>query len=235
MSKTEAGKENWILGDEVHKHLVSLGLETPMVDDTRMDFATEGEEGMSNRKAQLEHMTAQMMNTMGLDLKDDSLEETPKRVAKMWINELMWGLDYSNFPKVTVVENKIQYDEMVLERNITVQSMCEHHLLPILGTAHVAYIPTKKVPGLSKINRVVDFFCRRPQIQERLTAQIYHTLCYLLDSENVAVCITAEHLCVKMRGVQDACSDTVTSKLGGDFRSHGGARREFFNLINVNK
>jgi GTP cyclohydrolase I len=153
----------------------------------------------------------------------------------MWKNELFWGLDYNNFPKATVVENKMRYDEMVLERNITVQSMCEHHLLPILGGAHVAYIPKHKVLGLSKLNRIVDFFCRRPQIQERLTAQIFHTLTYLLETEDVAVCIAAEHLCVKIRGVEDSCSDTVTSQLGGVFKSRDMPRQEFFSLINVGK
>lgn len=227
MSKTDPGKTSYTTGLDIKKHLMGVGVETPMVE--RLDEKTDSVLDV------LSGSTARMMMAMNLNLEDDSLSETPLRVAKMWKNELFWGLDYNNFPKATVVQNKMQYDEMVLERSITVQSMCEHHLLPILGTAHVAYIPGDRVLGLSKLNRIVDFFCRRPQIQERLTAQVYHTLSYLLGTKNVAVCITAEHMCVKMRGVQDACSDTVTSKLGGDFRENANTRAEFFNLINVNK
>lgn len=224
--KTQQTKTDVSLGVEIRKHLVGVGVETPM---------TEGYSQPDDLKSTIALHTQGTLTALGLDLTDDSLAETPTRVSKMLVDELFWGLDYNNFPKATVVQNKMQYDEMVLERNITVQSMCEHHLLPILGTAHVAYIPGDRVLGLSKLNRIVDFFCRRPQIQERLTAQVYHTLSYLLGTKNVAVCITAEHMCVKMRGVQDACSDTVTSKLGGDFRENANTRAEFFNLINVNK
>lgn len=222
--KTEGTKVDSNLGVLVHEYLKSLGIETPGVSP-----------GFVVNESSLQALTESSLKELGLDLEDDSLAETPKRVAKMWKHELFWGLDYMNFPKATVVENKMRYDEMVLERNITVQSMCEHHLLPLLGGAHVAYIPKNKVLGLSKLNRIVDFFCRRPQIQERLTAQIFHTLQYLLETDDVAVCIAAEHLCVKIRGVEDACSDTVTSQLGGVFKSQGLPRQEFFSLINIGK
>lgn len=230
MSKTPESKSDSQNGELVHQMLVDKGLETPM----KVGPGMEGFD-KDTKLAALEANVANMMHVMGLNLEDDSLIETPKRVAKMFLNELFWGLDYDNFPKATVVENKMRYDEMVLERGITVHSTCEHHLLPILGNAHVAYIPKAKVLGLSKLNRIVEFFARRPQIQERLTAQIAATLQFLLETEDVAVCIDAEHLCVKTRGVEDACSDTVTSKLGGVFKSNSATRAEFFNMINVNR
>lgn len=231
MSKTQDNKADKGLGQAVHAHLVSLGLETPMSNDWT---AHQTASPLAPQQA-IESRVHDIMLILGLDLNDDSLAETPKRVSKMFVNELFWGLNYDNFPKATVVENKMHYDEMVLERNITVHSTCEHHLLPILGSAHVAYIPDKTVLGLSKLNRIVEFFARRPQIQERLTAQIAETLKFLLGTDNVAVCIDAEHLCVKTRGVEDACSDTVTSRLMGDFKANSSARAEFFSLINVNK
>lgn len=210
-------------GLKVHEHLKRLGLETPFTQKL-IDLA------------KLENLFSQVMQEVGVDLTDDSMQDTPRRLAKLYSGrEFFKGLDYSNFPKVTVVDNKMGYDEMVLERNITVTSLCEHHWLSVTGNAHVAYIPKNKVLGLSKLNRIVDFFCRRPQIQERLTAQIFHTLQYLLETDDVAVCIAAEHLCVKIRGVEDACSDTVTSQLGGVFKSQGLPRQEFFSLINVGK
>jgi GTP cyclohydrolase I len=231
MSKTPEGKSDNEKGELVHQMLIDKGLETPMVrDGTVLDGFPQ-----DDRKAMIEGHVSGIMTILKLDLSDDSLVETPKRVAKMFLNELFWGLDYANFPKATVVENKMRYDEMVLERSITVHSTCEHHLLPILGNAHVAYIPKEKVLGLSKLNRIVEFFARRPQIQERLTAQIAATIAFLLETEDVAVCIDAEHLCVKTRGVEDACSDTVTSKLGGVFKSNASTRAEFFHMINVNR
>ena len=224
--KTEQSKSDLALGQRVHQHLVSLGLETPVVPTGFM----------SKEKIEriTEHVTA-MLTTLGLNLTDDSLIETPKRVAKMYVNELFWGLDYENFPKITVIDNKMNYDELLVERGILVQSNCEHHMLPILGKAYVGYIPDKKVPGLSKINRVVEFFSRRPQVQERLTAQIFETLCFVLDTRNVAVTIAAEHLCVKTRGVEDPCSDTVTTKLGGLFKDSPQVRQEFYSMIQIPK
>lgn len=229
--KTDASKSDLTTGEQVHDYLVHLGIETPM---GPKEQAHQEASPLQMREAVQQHVDS-IMKILGLDLTDDSLIETPKRVSKMFLNELFWGLDYSNFPKATVVENKMRYDEMVMERRITVHSTCEHHLLPILGAAHVAYIPGDMVLGLSKLNRIVEFFSRRPQIQERLTAQICATLQFLLKTEDVAVCIDAEHLCVKTRGVEDACSDTVTSKLGGVFKSNPSTRAEFFHLIDVNK
>lgn len=231
MSKTTDSKAAPDLGEKVHLHLVDLGIETPMVAAL---VAQQAASPFTGNQAIQSHV-ASILTILGMDLQDDSLAETPRRVAKMFLDELFWGLDYRNFPKATCVENKMKYDEMVLERNVTVHSTCEHHILPILGNAHVAYIPKYRVLGLSKLNRIVEFFARRPQIQERLTAQIAATLKLLLGTEDVAICIDAEHLCVKTRGVEDACSDTVTSSLSGVFKTHSAARSEFFSLINLNK
>lgn len=217
------------LGWKVHEHLKNLCLETPF------DAEQAAQDGMSSpthdsHVAALEHLFTGVLKQMQMDLTDDSLIETPRRVAKMFAREIFSGLDYNNFPKATVVENKIKYDEVVRTRAI-VKSTCEHHLLPILGEAFVAYIPKEKVLGLSKFNRIVDFFSRRPQIQERLTAQIHATLCFLLETDDVAVIIDAEHMCVQTRGVEDACSDTVTSKMTGGFRTHPELRAEFIALM----
>jgi len=150
----------------------------------------------------------------------------------MYVNEIFWGLDYDAFPKCTTVENKMKYDEMVVERNVNVQSNCEHHFVVIDGKAVVGYIPNKKVLGLSKINRVVEYFSKRPQIQERLTEQIYYALEYILETSNIAVVIDAQHYCVKSRGVEDVGSSTVTAKLGGCFKSDPAARAEFMDIVN---
>jgi GTP cyclohydrolase I len=166
-------------------------------------------------------------------LSDDSLIETPKRVAKMWINEIYWGLEPKNFPKCTTVDNKMHYDEMVIERNITSMSTCEHHLVTIDAKAFVAYIPNEKVLGLSKLNRIVEYFSRRPQIQERLTAQIAETLKFILGTDNVAVVVDGVHYCVKSRGVEDVTSSTITSSLHGCFREVPEARAEFMNFVKV--
>jgi GTP cyclohydrolase I len=171
-----------------------------------------------------------IMTTLGLDLTDDSLMDTPKRVAKMYVNEIFWGLDYEAFPKCTAVSNKMQYDEMVVERCINVQSNCEHHLVVIDGFATVGYIPSRKVLGLSKMNRIVEYFSKRPQIQERLTEQVWHALEYILETDNIAVVVDAQHFCVKSRGVEDVGSSTVTSKLGGMFRKDPTVRAEFMAL-----
>ena len=175
----------------------------------------------------------QIVSTLGLDLEDDSLTDTPKRVAKMYVNEIFWGLDYDAFPKATVVENKMQYNEMVVEKGVSVQSYCEHHFVNIDGLATVAYVPNKKVLGLSKMNRIVEYFSRRPQIQERLTEQIYHALSFILETENVAVMIDAKHFCVKSRGVEDTQCSTVTSRLGGSFKAHPEVRAEFLALLKM--
>lgn len=217
-------KTNPELGRQVHEHLVKMGVETPM-SGYKVD-----------RKDKIEiienHMSA-IMQTLGLDLTDDSLAETPKRWAKMAVNEIFWGLDYDAFPKCTTVDNKMKYDEMVVERNVMVQSNCEHHLVIIDGLATVGYIPKQKVLGLSKINRIVEYFSKRPQIQERLTEQIYYALQFILDTDDVAVVINARHYCVRSRGVEDTGSSTVTSRLGGVFKDDPAARAEFMRMVSL--
>ena len=220
------------LGQQVHTHLVKMGVETP-VNDGPIKVDKVFYQGL-DRKEKIEMIESKfvdIMNILGLDLTDDSLIETPKRVAKMYVNEIFWGLDYDAFPKCTAVDNKMKYDEMVIERNISVQSNCEHHLVVIDGLATVAYIPNQKVLGLSKINRIVEYFSKRPQIQERLTEQIYHALQYILETDNIAVVIDAQHYCVKSRGVEDVGSSTITSKLGGCFKDEPAVRAEFMNLV----
>ena len=212
-----------ILGQQVHEHLVKMGVETPMMPNFNHYDRTKKIE-------MIEGYFRNIMHTLGLDLSDDSLIETPKRVAKMYVNEIFWGLDFEAFPKCTTVDNKMKYDEMVVERNINVQSNCEHHFVVIDGLATVAYVPKQKVLGLSKINRVVEYFSKRPQIQERLTEQIFHALQFILETEDVAVMIDAQHFCVKSRGVEDAGSSTITSKLGGGFKSDPAARAEFYQI-----
>jgi len=211
-----------LLGLAVHEYLVSCGVETPTIDTKNLDRKDKIEE--------IEKHFASIMHLLGLDLRDDSLNETPKRVAKMYVNEIFYGLDYEAFPKCTTVANKMEYDEMVVERNVNVQSNCEHHFVVIDGLATVAYIPKDRVLGLSKINRIVEYFSKRPQIQERLTEQIFHALVYILGTDNIAVLIDAQHYCVKSRGVEDTGSSTVTSKLGGGFKADPALRAEFMSI-----
>jgi len=210
------------LGLKVHEYLVKMGVETPTIVNGL---------SRSDKIDIIEAKFTDIMNALGLDLSDDSLIETPKRVAKMMVTETMWGLDFEAFPKCTTVDNKMRYDEMVIERNINVQSNCEHHLVIIDGLATVAYIPKDRVLGLSKINRIVEYFSKRPQIQERLTEQVYYALQYILGTDNVAVVINAQHYCVKSRGVEDTGSSTMTSKLGGCFKTDSMVRAEFMSLV----
>ena len=168
-----------------------------------------------------------IMNILGLDLDDDSLKETPHRVAKMYVKEIFSGLNPDFFPKITVIDNKMHYDQMILMQSIECLSFCEHHFLTIDGKATVAYIPNKKVIGLSKINRIVQFFSRRPQVQERLTKQIADCLQYVLQTEHVAVHINARHYCLISRGIEDSQSSTVTTDLRGHFKSKPETRQEF--------
>lgn len=170
---------------------------------------------------------AEIMETLGLDLSDDSLRDTPRRVAKMYVNEVFQGLDPEKFPKMTVIDNKMKYDQMIVVQNIGCLSFCEHHFLPIDGYATVAYIPGERVIGLSKINRIVQYFSRRPQVQERLTKQIADSLQFVLGTEHVAVHINAKHYCVVMRGIEDSTSTTSTSDLRGHFKSRQETREEF--------
>jgi len=212
------------LGMRVHAYLNSLGLETPA--------SFEGANSLRlnpRREPSIEGAIGDILTDLNLDMSNDSLRETPHRVAKMYCQEIFYGLDYGNFPKCTTVNNGMIYTEMVCS-TASVVSLCEHHLVPFQGSARVAYIPNKKVLGLSKINRIVDFFSRRPQIQERLTMQICEALRFILETENVAVIIRAEHLCVKLRGVKDQLSQTTTSKMGGKFMSNPTLRAEFLSI-----
>lgn len=177
----------------------------------------------------------EIMETLGLDLNNDSLQNTPSRIAKMYVKEIFSGLNVDNFPKMTVIENDMKYDQMVVIQNIQALSVCEHHFQTIDGYATVAYIPNTKVVGLSKINRVVQFFSRRPQVQERLTKQIADCLQYVLDTEHVAVHLNAKHYCVIARGVQDAHSSTSTADLRGHFKTKIETREEFLRHCNIDK
>jgi GTP cyclohydrolase I len=223
-NKTKCDPE---LGQQVHAHLSKMGVETPMAHTYGSELDRKEKIGI------IELHMKNIMEVLGLDLSDDSLIETPKRVAKMYVNEIFWGLDYDAFPKCTTVDNKMKYDEMVVERNVNVQSNCEHHFVVIDGVATVGYIPKQKVLGLSKINRIVEYFSKRPQIQERLTEQVYHALQYILETDNIAVVIHAQHYCVKSRGVEDTGSSTVTSKLGGVFKTDPNVRTEFMRLVSL--
>lgn len=209
------------LGERVHQHLLSKGVETPMIRKIV-------ESDSSTKIEKLTSLFTDIWETIGMDLRDDSLCDTPRRMAKMYVNEIYQGLNYNNFPKCTAIPNTMGYDEMLCESNINVQSNCEHHGVIISGKAAVAYIPDQFVLGLSKFNRVVEFFSKRPQVQERLTEQIFHALTYIVNTDNLAVTITAEHYCVKSRGVKDVTSMTTTSKLGGAFKTRPEVRQEFY-------
>ena len=202
----------------VRNALIEHGLETPWHDN-----------GLSSEEKKTiiqEHMSS-IMQTLGLDLSDDSLTQTPHRVARMFVDEIFSGLDYKNFPKVSVFENKMHFDEMVKVCNITITSTCEHHFVVMDGIAKVAYMPSDKIIGLSKVNRIVQFFGHRPQVQERVTQQIKVALQTLLNTKNVAVSIAATHYCVKSRGVKDQTSVTTTTALGGLFKNNPSSRHEF--------
>jgi GTP cyclohydrolase I len=189
---------------------------------------------MSNAEKvlQIEEKIHEVLHIIGMDLSDDSLKGTPKRVAKMFVNEIFSGLDPKNKPKASTFENKYKYGEMLVEKNITLYSTCEHHLLPIVGKAHLAYISNGTVIGLSKMNRIVDYFAKRPQVQERLTLQVVEELQKILNTENVACVIDAKHLCVNSRGISDISSSTVTSEFGGSFKEKE-IKREFLDYIKL--
>lgn len=219
MEKTDAA-----LGELVHQHLLKVGLETPMLyDQVRVKNDVK-------IKRIAKHFTS-IMEELGLDLTDDSLNDTPNRVAKMYVREIFNGLNYDNFPKCTRIENKMgENSSFVLERNVNVQSNCEHHFVIIDGKATVAYIPKKTILGLSKLNRIVQFFSKRPQVQERLTEQIAETISFITDSPDVAVYIEGVHYCVKSRGIQDVTSSTMTLATRGAFaETKSELRREFLN------
>jgi GTP cyclohydrolase I len=213
--------------EEMGDQHVMTTIETPMREDA---FLLSDEEKI----AQIEDKFRDIMNIMGLDLTDDSLQGTPHRVAKMYIKEIFSGLNPENKPAIKLFENKYQYKEMLVERNITFYSNCEHHFVPIIGKAHVAYISNGKVIGLSKLNRIVQFFAKRPQVQERLTIQIAEELKRVMETEDVAILIDAVHLCVSSRGVQDFNSATVTSSYSGAFNNEA-TRNEFLKYVNLDK
>jgi GTP cyclohydrolase I len=208
-------KENKLNGfseEEIGDDHIYSGLETPMRADA---FEMSDDE----KKYKISGLFAQIMDVMGLDLNDDSLKGTPNRVAKMYIDEIFSGLNPANKPKVALFDNKYQYNQMLVEKNITFYSNCEHHFVTIIGKAHIAYISSGKVIGLSKLNRIVQFYAKRPQVQERLTNQIAAELTEILDTKDVAVIIDAKHLCVSSRGIKDDTSATVTSFYGGVFNT----------------
>lgn len=198
-------------------------VDTPMREDA---FSLSDEEKMARIQ---EHFKG-IMETLGLDLTDDSLSQTPKRVAKMYVKEIFSGLNPKNKPAVTLFENKYSYNQMLVEKNISMYSMCEHHFVPIIGKAHVAYIAESKVIGLSKIHRIVKYYAKRPQVQERLTRQISEALQDTLGTKDVAVAIDARHMCVECRGVEDVTSSTITSAISGEFHNEV-TRMEFLRLI----
>ena len=197
--------------DEMGDNHVSTSVDTPMVPNA---FEKTDAEKIAIIQ---EHFKA-IMETLGLDLTDDSLKGTPKRVAKMYVQEIFSGLNPANKPAVALFDNKYKYNEMLVEKNISFYSNCEHHFVPIIGKAHLAYISNGKVIGLSKLNRLVEFFSKRPQVQERLTVQIAKELQKELGTEDVAIVIDAKHLCVASRGVEDDTSSTITSFYGGKFK-----------------
>ena len=202
---------------------IMTSVETPMRSDA---FLKSDAEKINN----IEKLFAEIMDELGLDLTDDSLKGTPYRVAKMYVRELFQGLNPENKPSLSVFDNKYQYNKMLVERDITFSSACEHHFLPIIGKAHIAYIPSGKVIGLSKINRIVEHYGKRPQVQERMTLQIYKELTEALQTDDVIVVAEAEHMCVSTRGVNDKTSRTTTLEYGGKFDDEG-LRNEFYQLI----
>ncbi|MGQ8338774.1 GTP cyclohydrolase I FolE [Sunxiuqinia sp. A32] len=210
-----------IIGD----NHIGTSIDTPLKKNA-FDLSDE------QKMAIIEDKFRDIMDTLGLDLTDDSLNGTPHRVAKMFVQEIFNGLNPANKPKISVFDNKFQYGEMLVEKNINLNSTCEHHFLPIVGKAHVAYVSSGQVIGLSKINRIVDYFARRPQVQERLTVQIADELKKILKTEDVAVLIDAKHMCVSSRGIEDESSSTVTAEYGGIFKEKD-RKEEFLKYISL--
>jgi len=210
--------------EEIGDNHYFTGIETPLRPDA-FDLSD------AEKKEKIAFHFKEIMETLGLDLTDDSLQGTPKRVAKMYVEEIFSGLNPKNKPKIALFENKYKYDQMLVEKDILLYSNCEHHFLPIYGKAHIAYISNGKVIGLSKLNRIVNYFAKRPQVQERLSVQIGEELKSILNTEDVAVLIEAKHLCVSSRGIQDDQSSTITSYYSGQFKSDTKIQ-EFLNLIN---
>jgi GTP cyclohydrolase IA len=214
-----------VLIDEMGDEHVSTSIETPLRPDA---FQMSDEEKIEKIASHF----AEIMDTLGLDRNDDSLSGTPRRVAKMYVKEIFSGLNPENFPDIKLFDNKYNYDQMLVEKNIVFYSNCEHHFVPIIGKAHVAYISSGKVIGLSKINRIVQHFAKRPQVQERLTMQISNAMKRALETEDVAVLIDATHLCVSSRGVKDVNSSTVTSHFTGQFANEE-KKNEFLKYLGL--
>jgi GTP cyclohydrolase I len=209
--------------DEIGENHIATSAQNPLRSDA---FDISDDQKIELIKKDVESI----LRTLGMDLTDDSLKGTPNRVAKMFVKEIFGGLNPAKKPSASTFENNYKYGEMLVEKNITLYSTCEHHLLPIIGRAHVAYISNGKVVGLSKMNRIVDYFAKRPQVQERLTMQIVQELQKVLNTQDVACVIDAKHLCVNSRGIKDIESSTVTSEFGGKFKDEA-TRREFLDYI----
>ena len=216
---------NQDLSDEIGTNHIATSSNNPLREDA---FDLNDDQKIELIKKDVESI----LITLGMDLTDDSLKGTPNRVAKMFVKEIFGGLNPNKKPSSSTFENKYKYNEMLVEKNITVYSTCEHHLLPIVGRAHVAYISNGTVVGLSKMNRIVDYFAKRPQVQERLTMQIVEELQKVLNTKDVACVIDAKHLCVNSRGIRDIESSTVTSEFGGRFKEES-VRREFLDYIKL--
>jgi GTP cyclohydrolase I len=212
ISKTKDQKLNNFSQEDIGDDHLFTSLETPMRPNA-FDMSN------GEKKQRISILFSEIMDVLGLDLTDDSLQGTPDRVAKMYVEEIFSGLDPANKPKVALFENKYQYNQMLVEKNITFYSNCEHHFVPIIGKAHIAYKSSGKVIGLSKINRIVQYYAKRPQVQERLTNQIANELKTVLETDDVAVIIDAKHLCVSSRGIKDDTSATVTTYYGGEFNN----------------
>jgi len=219
------GKNGKCMEDELGDDHMATSANNPVRDDA---FAISDKEKMQS----IEEDVAHILHTLGMDLTDDSLKGTPRRVAKMFVNEIFGGLNPKKKPKLSTFDNNYKYGEMLVEKNITLYSTCEHHLLPIIGKAHVAYISKGNVIGLSKMNRIVDYYAKRPQVQERLTMQIVQELQKALGTDDVACVIDAKHLCVNSRGIRDIASSTVTSEFGGKFKDNA-VKREFLDYIKL--
>ena len=209
--------------DSIGDNHIATSATTPLREDA---FEISDQEKIDK----IQESVKDILHTLGMDLTDDSLKGTPKRVAKAWVNELFGGLKPEKMPKTSTFDNKYSYTEMLVEKNITVYSTCEHHLLPIIGKAHVAYFSKGTVIGLSKMNRIVDYFAKRPQVQERLTMQVVKALQKALGTDDVACVIDAKHLCVNSRGIRDVDCSTVTAEFGGKFKDKN-VKREFLDYI----
>lgn len=216
---------NLDLIDSIGENHLGTSAETPIKSDA---FALSDDQKIKKIKKSV----TEIMDTLGLDLTDDSLSGTPQRVAKMFVEEIFNGLNPKNKPEMTTFDNNYQYSEMLIEKNITLHSTCEHHFLPIIGKAHVAYISSGRVVGLSKLNRIVKYYASRPQVQERLTQQIGEELQRSLKTNDVAILIDAAHLCVSSRGIQDVTSSTITSFYSGKFKDNH-TKREFLDQLNI--